>query len=654
LLSDKCALLIYFSLANYDPLIIRQFQDLRIAQPQDIQSLLESSRRSRSPEPTTTTEEGTSYSEDYEESIDPVSNSDPQSHPTDVDPVDGEGLLITSNLVSHNIATDTTTFIEAAPIFTHVDAEGVNTQSSTDATYSDQYGSSLDRESATFYPAAGETPSIVEAAVAAELALNSPVNPHTVPLPQLDGSELDPLDMEENDMDDDDEVFSADEGVDSGLEPGGLSTDDDTSDDESQAWSLVGDEDTGEIHVSVENEVEELQGGTSSPFDVTHEPHIEHPPVTPEDPSAIVDASFADASSAAQSSPVDNSEPGLDQVISADLDSTLLAEVSDPDGKHSQGSQVEDIHQKHEAGLPLPTPPLPGNDELRQDLSPKNGDDLPTSTNVDPELSRDIQEAEELPNSTIDNGSVDTSQSSPPDGGPGPPQTVPIVAAPEQASASLSEPETPDQANTPSVTDESSSACLSNMEEHTPEVMHPSETVPTEEHSEAVINDPLEERADLKPVMNETPLSDSEGTESSHLCGAEQLPIPVSHNPDMQGESIHNTDDSASGVHSHAKELEPITFEDLAAPRNSALNDDIPIAHAVLSPVNLSVELDISASASPSSSSRSVFSDSPFSNRPYHDFHLVSPMSPDLCLDGCNMLLFCDGKLLAEFRICAN
>ena len=133
------------------------------------------------------------------------------------------------------------------------------------------------------------------------------------------------------------------------------------------------------------------------------------------------------------------------------------------------------------------------------------------------------------------------------------------------------------------------------------------------------------------------------GTHSEWTHSEQPLPShPVVRNPsEAHGESVPTTGDSVV-VHPVAED--PIRFEDSAAPTISAQNDDIPVIDEVHPAVNVSVELDISASASPSSSTRSVFSDSPFSTRLHSEFHLVAPVSPVLCLDKCNVLLFCEGE----------
>jgi hypothetical protein len=426
----------------------------------------------------------------------------------------------------------------------------------------------------------------------------------------------------------------------------GLSSDDDTSDDESQAWSLVGDEELGELR-----EAEKLQGGASSLFGVTHE----HPSVTPEDSSRStnVNGTHLDATPAAEST-------GLDPITSANLEFTSPSDTSDSAGQQSTDSEVE--NQKHEAGLPLPTPPLPAeDDESQQDLS--SAIESPTSVEVsEHETSGDANGTNESNNSTMNE--VDTGQSSPPDGGPDTPQAVPVVSTPEQPSSS---PPEENQAATAPVTDEASLSLPSDVEENLSEVTHPSYTVFTEP-SEPAVNEPPEERPDLKPVTNETPADLAETSERTH---AEQplpsLSNPVPHDPEVHGESVPTTGDSAIGVRDVEEELGPINLEnspgesvpttnnsapvhtvveeiDPIAPTTSAQHDDIPVLHAVHSPVNVSVELDISASVSPSSSTRSVFSDSPFCNRHFPEFHLLSPVSPALCLDKSNLLLFREGR----------
>lgn len=490
----------------------------------------------------------------------------------------------------------------------------MDTSTQTSTGDSDQNGSSQDLESSTHHPGADETPLNLETAIAAEA---SPTDPHSVPLPQLDDSELDLLNVEEEDIYEE----SSSTAVHSELEVmDGLSSDDDTSDDESQAWSLVGDEEMGEDHVSAENEAEvneEAEDISSSPLDTTHEAHIELPLVTPED---------VDASAASQSLPVG----GIDQ-ISAGVNST--SNVSEP-----LGSEVENSHHGHEAGLTLQTPPVVEDDKSQQEISP-TFDDLSTYVNVsEPETSGDVQDAKESHDSTTFIGSVDTDQSSPPDSSPDTPQTVHVVSTPEPSAPPI-ESATPkdDQANTASATDETPPAGLSNAEKDTPEVTHHSDTA-SEEPAENAVNDPPEEQPNLNLVTNETPAMHPEETHS-HT----EQPPPLSNPSEVSGELP--TDETAISVQPVAEELDPITFEDSSsAPTNSSQNDDILVAHVVNSPVVVSVDFDISPSASPSSSTRSVFSDSPFPNRPFTEFHLVSPVSPVLQLDKQSVLFFCEGK----------
>ena len=617
---------------------------------------------------------------------------------------------------SLNLPPDTATIIEAAPIFTGVDT---NTHTSTDD--NDQNGSSLDLEFSTHHPGADETPLNLEPAIAAEA---SPIDPHSVPLPQLDDSELDLLIVEEDGIYEESSSTAVPSELESDLD--GLSSDDDTRDDESQAWSLVGDEEMEEVHVSAENEVEvneelRAEGMSSSPLDITHDAHIELPSVTPEN---------VDASAGAQSLPPVG---GIDQIISADVNSTtpdvsgpLISEVGNSHHEHEAGltptlavddnsqqdhsptiddlatyvnvsepessSDVQDVKELHDSttligsvdvdqpsspdspdppqAIPIPgssTPPIEsnvsepessgdmqgkepttliGSVDADQSSSPDSPDPPqaipiagsstpPTESNVsEPESSGDVQEVKEP---TILIGSVDADQPSPPDSGPDPPQTTPVIAKPSTPPTESATPE--DDANTASTTDITPPADLPNTEEDTPEV---TETASTEEPAETVVNDSQEEKPNLNPVANETPTMSPEETHSERTRTEQQLQ-PLSNPSEVFGDLP--TNDSAINIQPVAEELDPITFEDSAsAPAISSQNDNILVAHVVHSPVEVSVDFDVSASASPSSSTRSVFSDAPFPNGPFTDFHLVSPMSPVLHLDKQSVLFFCEGK----------
>lgn len=584
------------SLACNDPLLLSRFRDLRTAQPRYIHSLL-SSGRERSPEPTPTQEE-TSNTEDLHDDHSPVRiSNEEQSHTSDIGASGAENLAMPSRSLESDIPIN----IDAQHTFTDV----ATSQTPTDAISSDTTGLSLNQESAAFIDDAArpaERTSVFEPAAGAQLGSTS-TDPHTVSLPQPDDSELSFLNEEaENTLRD--EVFS-DEAVGSELESAGLSSNDDRGDDESQSESMFCLEEVGDVY---DNEVEGLQGS----FDVIHNCHIEHPSDIPEEPSASR-STVVDAASETQS----------DQTICARADFSPSSHAFDPDG------QVEQSPQLNKVG---PSPPPAENVDFN-----KNHPNV-----SEPELSGNVQETHKS------NESLDTGQSFP-DRDPDPSCTV--VFTPEESSRRLSESPASVlkencQAHAMPFSDNPPSTGLSNMDDNFPEIIHHSATSSTEE---VVINDPPEEQTNSDSASNE--LVSEPGEVDSETILLPETPPLVPDPVTLTSSEIHvvskpPADDSVPAVLS--TEEERIASEALG---DSSQNVDIPIAYAGLSPSEISVEFDMSTSFSPSSSSRSIFSDSPFSTRINPDVFYLSPVSPVLCLLGGKSLLFYEGQLLAKSHV---
>lgn len=517
--------------------------------------------------------------------------------PSDVVPGEGERLATPSE--SH--PSDTAPYTTAS----HAGSQGVNTLASTDAAQSYSDGSFTDNADAI---QSEETSPDLEPTADSPLESPSSLDPHTIPLPQSDDPELNV----EDDVINNDQALSDEEAVGSDLESDGLTTHGHTSDDESHAGSTVDSDEVGEVHVSDETEnqdsMPQAEGESSSP---AHDFHIENTSATHEEPSSstIVGLSLT------QGSHVDVESTPVDQTISAQVD----FDSSDTSNSH-----------------PAPFLETPRSTENVGHLAQSFGDVLPTTlTPSNPQRSGDIQDVKE-------SNLTSTSESCP--------DVIPDPAHLSTPDHQSSEPASEKQ-NASSLIDDLPPAGLFNIpEENTPEVAHPSDAIPDNPSSEAV-NNSQNLQTNEESVSSEQPVI--EALNIIEETNAET--IRLSESGQSRSESEVTADNSATGGHSIGEELDPLTFEDSANHTVTVPESDIPVAYtgrsAIVVPVGLS--LDISASVSPASSSRSIFTDSPFTTRMY-EFQLVTPVSPGLCLGKGDALHFCEGKLLAGSCICRN
>jgi hypothetical protein len=179
---------------------------------------------------------------------------------------------------------------------------------------------------------------------------------------------------------------------------------------------------------------------------------------------------------------------------------------------------------------------------------------------------------------------------------------------------------------------------------------------PNEQTSETVVDDSPEVQMDSELTTNEkngilksiSHLPNSGEADSGETHSESEQSPPTHNSSEVHVESGCPADDSETGVGPIEKESGSIHFEALMG----SADNEVLITHTMHSPANLSFEFDMSPSTSPSSSSRSLFSDSPFSA--YPDFSLLSPLSPVWCLEKGSVLFVCESKSTAKALVYNN